>query len=151
MRLSAKADYALRAAIELAAHPDEHVKMERIAAAQDIPLRFLEHILLELKHAQLVESRRGAEGGYRLARRAEELTLADVIRAVEGPLANVRGLRPEALEYAGSAAPLRDVFVAMRASVRTVLEHVTLADVARGELPEVVHELVRDADAWSPR
>lgn len=151
MRLSAKADYAVRAAIELAAHPEAHVKMERIASAQDIPLRFLEHILLDLKHAQLVESRRGADGGYRLAHDARELTLAEVIRAVEGPLANVRGVRPEALEYSGSAAPLRDVFVALRASVRTVLEHVTLADVARGELPTVVHELIDDPDAWSPR
>jgi Rrf2 family protein len=151
MRLSAKADYAVRAAVELAAHPHEHVKMERLAAAQEIPLRFLEHILLELKHAQVVESRRGAEGGYRLARPADELTLADVIRAVEGPLANVRGLRPEALAYGGSAEPLRDVFVALRASIRTVLEHVTLADVARGDLPGVVHELTRNADAWSPR
>ena len=151
MRLSAKADYALRAAIELAAHPETHVKMDRIAAAQEIPLRFLEHILLELKHAQIVESRRGAEGGYRLARAPEELTLADVVRAVEGPLANVRGVRPEMLEYAGSAEPLRDVFVALRASVRTVLEHVTLADVARDRLPQVVRDLTRDGDAWSPR
>jgi Rrf2 family protein len=151
VRLSAKADYAVRAAVELAAHPDTHVKIERIAAAQDIPLRFLEHILLDLKHAQLVESRRGAEGGYRLAHGADELTLAEVIRAVEGPLANVRGVRPEALDYAGSAVPLRDVFVALRASVRTVLEHVTVSDVARGELPAVVHELIDDADAWSPR
>ena len=151
MRLSAKADYALRAAIEPAAHPETHVKMDRIAAAQEIPLRFLEHILLELKHAQIVESRRGAEGGYRLARAPEELTLADVVRAVEGPLANVRGVRPEMLEYAGSAEPLRDVFVALRASVRTVLEHVTLADVARDRLPQVVRDLTRDGDAWSPR
>jgi Rrf2 family protein len=151
VRLSAKADYALRAAIELAANPEAHVKMDRIAAAQEIPIRFLEHILLELKHAQIVESRRGAEGGYRLARPPEELSLADVVRAVEGPLANVRGVRPEVLEYAGSAEPLRDVFVALRASVRTVLEHVTLADVAHGRLPQIVHDLTRDADAWSPR
>jgi len=151
VRLSAKADYALRAAIELAAHQGEHVKMDRIAEAQRIPVRFLEHILLELKHAQLVESRRGADGGYRLARPPEELTLADVVRAVEGPLANGRGVRPASREYEGSAAPLRNVFVALRASVRTVLEHVTLADVAHGELPRVVHDLTRDADAWSPR
>jgi Rrf2 family protein len=150
VRLSAKGDYALRAAVELAATRDEFVKADRIAAAQSIPLRFLEHILLDLKHAQLVESRRGAEGGYRLARPPAEVTLADVIRAVEGPLANVRGARPEALAYEGSAEPLRDVFVALRASVRAVLERVTLADVAVGDLPDVVRELTRDADAWAP-
>ncbi len=151
MRLSAKADYAIRAAVELAAGGEEHLKADRIAAAQDIPLRFLEHILLDLKHAQLVESRRGAEGGYRLARPADEVTLADVLRAVEGPLANVRGARPETLEFSGSAEALREVFVALRASIRTVLERVTLAAVASGELPDVVHELTREPDAWSPR
>jgi Rrf2 family protein len=97
VRLSAKADYAIRAAVELAAHTDTHLKADRIAAAQEIPLRFLEHILLDLRNAQLVNSRRGAEGGYRLARPPDEVTLADVIRAVEGPLANVRGARPETL------------------------------------------------------
>jgi Rrf2 family protein len=151
VRLSAKADYAIRAAVELAAGGEEQLKADRIAAAQDIPLRFLEHILLDLKHAQLVESRRGAEGGYRLARPADEVTLADVLRAVEGPLANVRGARPETLEFRGSAEALREVFVALRASIRTVLERVTLADVASGELPDVVHELTREPDAWSPR
>jgi Rrf2 family protein len=151
VRLSAKADYAIRAAVELAADGEEHLKADRIAAAQDIPLRFLEHILLDLKHAQLVESRRGAEGGYRLARPAEDVTLADVLRAVEGPLANVRGARPETLEFSGSATALREVFVALRASIRAVLERVTLADVASGELPDVVHELTREPDAWSPR
>jgi len=151
VRLSAKADYAIRAAVELAAGGEEQLKADRIAAAQDIPLRFLEHILLDLKHAQLVESRRGAEGGYRLARPADEVTLADVLRAVEGPLANVRGARPETLEFSGSAEALREVFVALRASIRTVLERVTLADVASGELPDVVHELTREPDAWSPR
>jgi Rrf2 family protein len=150
VRLSAKADYAIRAAVELAAHTDTNLKADRIAAAQEIPLRFLEHILLDLKHAQLVDSRRGAEGGYRLARPPDEVTLADVIRAVEGPLANVRGARPETLEFTGSAESLREVFVALRASIRAVLERVTLADVASGELPDVVHELTGDADAWSP-
>ena len=151
MRLSAKADYALRAAIELAAHPETHVKMDRIAAAQEIPLRFLEHILLELKHAQIVESRRGAEGGYRLARAPEELSLADVVRAVEGPLANVRGEAPEALAYPGHAEKLQDVWIALRANIRGVLEQVTLADLARGELPPHVDELTHDADAWTRR
>lgn len=150
MRLSAKADYAIRAAIELAAADGAHVKAERIAHAQAIPIRFLEHILVDLRHAGLVASRRGAEGGYRLARPAAEVTLADVIRTVEGPLANVRGVRPEALDYVGSAEPLRDVFVALRAGIRSVLEAVTLADVASGRLPGVVRELTRDPDAWDP-
>ena len=150
MRLSAKADYALRASVELASLGDGHVKAEALARAQSIPLRFLEQILLDLKHAGLVASQRGAEGGYWLARPPAEIALADVIRAVEGPLANVRGLRPEELEYHGAAEALRDVFVALRANIRAVLEEVTLADVAAGELPDRVRELVRDDDAWAP-
>jgi Rrf2 family protein len=150
MRLSAKADYALRASVELASLGDGHVKAEAIAHAQSIPLRFLEQILLELKHAGLVASQRGAEGGYWLARAPAEIALADVIRAVEGPLANVRGVRPEELEYEGAAEALREVFVALRANIRAVLEEVTLADVAAGELPVSVRELVRDDDAWAP-
>src|SRR5580765_191026 len=134
MRFSAKADYALRASLELATGTDAHVKAEVVARAQSIPQRFLEQILLDLKHAGLVSSQRGAEGGYWLARPAAEVALADVIRAVEGPLANVRGQRPEELEYRGSAQPLQDVFVALRANIRAVLETVTLADVASGEL-----------------
>ena len=112
MRVSAKVDYALRAAAELAAAPDGPVKGERISQAQGIPLKFLENILLELRHHGLVQSQRGADGGYWLARPAAEITIAEVIRAVEGPLANVRGARPEALEYEGAAEPLRDVWVA---------------------------------------
>ena len=151
VRVSAKADYALRACIQLAAEGEGHVKGERIAQAQEIPLRFLENILGELRQAGLVRSQRGAEGGYWLARPAAEITLAEVIRAVEGPLANVRGRPPEELEYGGSSAKLRDVWIALRASVRSVLEHVTLADVARGELPAEVDALTRDAGAWVRR
>jgi Rrf2 family protein len=150
VRLSAKADYALRASVELAALGDGHVKAEAIAQAQSIPLRFLEQILLDLKHAGLVASQRGSEGGYWLARRPAEIALADIIRAVEGPLANVRGVRPEELEYEGAAEALREVFVALRANIRAVLEEVTLADVAAGELPDRVRELVGDDDAWAP-
>ena len=150
MRLSAKADYALRASVELASLGDGHVKAEALARAQAIPLRFLEQILLDLKHAGLVASQRGAEGGYWLARPPAEIALADIIRAVEGPLANVRGVRPEELEYEGAANALREVFVALRANIRAVLEEVTLADVAAGELPDRVRDLVRDPDAWSP-
>jgi Rrf2 family protein len=151
VRVSAKADYALRACVELASAEDGvHVKGERIAQAQEVPLKFLENILGDLRQAGLVRSQRGVEGGYWLARPAAEITLADVIRAVEGPLANVRGVRPEAIEYAGSAEPLRDVWVAVRASLRAVLEETTLADVAGNELPPAVRELVADPEAWAP-
>ena len=151
MRVSAKTDYAIRAALELAAAPDERpVKGERIATAQAIPLRFLENILMQLRHAGLVESRRGADGGYRLARPASEVTLADVIRAIDGPLAGVSGTRPEALGFEGTAVPMRDVWIAVRASLRGVLERVTLADVVAGDLPAHVRELVADEDAWIP-
>ena len=151
MRVSAKADYALRACVELAALGDGGpVKGERIAQAQEVPLKFLENILGDLRHAGVVRSQRGVEGGYWLARPADEITLADVIRAVEGPLANVRGVRPEAIEYGGSAEPLREVWIAVRASLRSVLEEVTLADVARNELPAAVRELIDDPEAWAP-
>jgi Rrf2 family protein len=150
VRTTAKADYAVRAAVELAAAGDM-VTAEQLAQAQSIPVNFLENILRDLRRAGLVESRRGQQGGYLLARPAEEISIADVIRAVEGPLANVRGLSPDQLEYEGSATKLRDVWVALRASVRNVLEQVSLADVARGELPPHVDELTRDADAWARR
>ncbi len=150
VRVSAKVDYALRAALELAAAGDGPVKGERIAQAQDIPLKFLENILLELRHAGLVQSQRGAEGGYWLARPPEEIKLADVIRVVEGPLANVRGARPETVEYAGPATKLRDVWIAMRANLRAVLEELTLADVASGELPAEIVAITADPDAWEP-
>jgi Rrf2 family protein len=150
MRTTAKADYAVRAAVELAAAGDL-LTAEQIAQAQAIPVNFLENILRDLRRAGIVESRRGQQGGYVLARPADELSLADVIRAVEGPLADVRGRAPEALEYPGAAEKLRDVWIALRANVRGVLEQVTLADVARGELPPEVDELTRDEDAWSRR
>jgi Rrf2 family protein len=150
VRVSAKADYAIRALVELAATPDAPVKGERLADAQQIPIKFLENIMVDLRRAGLVRSQRGADGGYWLARPAEEVTLAQVIRAVEGPLASVRGRRAEGLEYAGSAVPLREVWIAVRASLRAVLESVTLADVARGDLPAAVEALTADADAWQP-
>ena len=150
MRVSAKADYALRAAIELAAAGDGPVKGERIAQAQEIPLKFLENILLELRHAGIVRSQRGVEGGYWLARPAEEVSLAEVIRAVEGPIANVRGVGPQDVEYGGAAGRLREVWIAVRASLRSVLEETTLADLARGELPASVQALAADPDAWAP-
>jgi Rrf2 family protein len=127
------------------------VTADQLAQAQGIPANFLENILRDLRRGGIVESRRGQQGGYVLAKPAEEISLADVIRAVEGPLANVRGNPPEDLEYEGPARRLRDVWVALRASVRSVLEQVTLADLARGELPPHVEELTRDADAWVRR
>jgi Rrf2 family protein len=151
VRVSAKADYAIRAMVELAAAGDGPVKGERIAQAQAIPIKFLENILVDLRRAGLVASQRGSEGGYWLARPAAEISLAQVIRAVDGPLASVRGQRAEQLEYAGLAGPLRDVWIAVRASLRGVLEAVTLADVAAGELPASVAALAGDADAWTPR
>jgi len=148
MRVSAKVDYALRACAELAAAGEGPVKGERLAQAQEIPLKFLENILLDLKHAGLVATQRGAEGGYWLAQPAEEIAVADVIRAVEGPIANVRGMRPEQVEYAGPASALREVWIAMRANLRSVLEATTLADLASGELPDDVTRIAADPAAW---
>jgi Rrf2 family protein len=150
VRVSAKADYAIRAMVELAAAGDGPVKGDRLAQAQAIPVKFLENILVDLRRAGLVESQRGSEGGYWLARPATEINLAQVIRAVDGPLASVRGRRSEQLEYAGSAEPMREVWIAVRASLRGVLEAVTLADVARRELPGAVVALTADEDAWLP-
>lgn len=152
MRISAKTDYAIRAVVEMAASSVDGalVKAEQVADAQHIPLRFLLGILNELRHAGIVASRRGAEGGYRLARAADDITIADIIRAIDGPLANVAGTRPESLELEGSAASLRDVWVSLRSSIRSVLENVTVADVVAGRLPRKVADLARDRDAWVP-
>lgn len=139
MKVTAKADYAVRALVELAAAgAGTPVKAQRLADAQRIPLRFLLNILGELKAAKLVESRRGSEGGYWLARPPGDVTVADVVRAVEGPLADVRGMPPELLELSGAAEPMRAVWLSVRASLRRVLEHVTLAQVAADELPDAV-------------
>jgi Rrf2 family protein len=140
MRISARADYALRALIELAAADVGPGKGDRIAEAQDVPIKFLENILAELRRHGLVDSRRGAEGGYWLRVPAETVSVADVIRIVDGPLANIRGLRPDEIRYPGHAAPLRDVWLALRTSMRSVLEHVTLADIAGGSLPALTIE-----------
>jgi len=148
MRVSAKVDYALRACAELAAAGDGPVKGERLSQAQEIPVKFLENILHQLKSSGLVTSHRGPDGGFRLARPAAAITLADVIRAVEGPLASVRGTRPEQVSYTGAAEPLQEVWIALRASLRAVLENVTLADVAAGKLPDQVATLSADPAAW---
>ena len=147
MRISAKEDYAIRACIELAVAKGGTVKRERIAEAQGIPSPFLENILLQLKRAEIVDAQRGAEGGFRLARPANEISVADVIRAVSGPLATVRGIRPQALEYTGSADSLRELWIAVRANLRGVLETVTLADLAGGKLPARIRKLAEAPDA----
>ena len=152
MRISAKADYAVRAAVQLAAAEEGRpTKGEAIARAQAIPLKFLENILADLRHAGLVRSQRGAEGGYWLDRPAAEVTVADVIRAVEGPLASIRGQRPEDIAFSGSAEPLREMWIAVRANLRAVLEATTLADVAAGNLPPDILGLAKDPDTWKAR
>lgn len=151
MQVSARADYALRASSELARAKVEGtgpLKGEKIAAAQGIPKKFMENILLDLKHHGLVRTQRGASGGYWLAMPADEISLADVIRAVEGPLANVRGEWPEAVEYTGAAERLREVWIAVRANLRAVLETVTLADLVEGSLPPAVSRLTDSPEAW---
>jgi Rrf2 family protein len=151
VNISAKSDYAVRAMLELSAEGGTRpVTGESLAHAQQIPVKFLENILVDLRRAGLVASQRGADGGYRLARPANRITVADVIRAVDGPLANVRGMRPEDAEYEGAAEGLRDVWIAMRAALRSVLERVTLADLASGSLPASVRKLTSDPDAWAP-
>jgi Rrf2 family protein len=151
MRVSAKADYAVRALAELAAAPaGQPIRAESLAASQGIPHNFLDNILGELRSAGLVRTVRGSEGGSMLARPAADITLAQVLRAVEGPLAAVRGERPETLAYPGAATRLPEVWIALRANLRKVLERVTLADLAAGELPSDIVDLARSADAWLP-
>ena len=151
MRISAKVDYAVRAAIELAAAGGEPVKGEVIAEAQDIPLKFLENILGELKHTGIVASRRGAQGGYWLAKPPDAVSLADIVRAVEGPLATVRGQGPESLDYKGGAKPLQSVWIAVRANLRAIMDETTLEDLVERDLPDRVRELSEPAEAWSRR
>jgi Rrf2 family protein len=149
VRISAKVDYAVRAAVQLAAaQGGGPVKGDEIAAAQDIPINFLENILSLLRNAGFVMSRRGADGGYWLALPADQITIADIVRVIDGPLAAVRGVRPSETHFPYPAAPLRDVWVAVRASLRSVLEEVTLADVVENRLPAVVEQWTSRAGAW---
>ena len=147
MRLSARVDYALRAMAELAA-ADAPRTVDQLAAAQHIPSKYLENILGELRRGGLLRSQRGPDGGHRLARPPAEISIADVIRALDGELANVRGSRPEHLAYTGAAAPLQQVWIALRANMRAVLESVTLADVVEGKLPTSITKLTSDPEAW---
>ncbi|MEO3751473.1 Rrf2 family transcriptional regulator [Streptomyces sp. B6B3] len=150
MRVSARADYAVRAALELAAARDgDPVKAEAIAEAQGIPHKFLESILNDMRRGRIVVSQRGGNGGYRLAAPPEKISIADVIRAVDGPLVSVRGERPPELSYTGPAESLQPMWIAVRANVRRILGEVTLADVAAAKLPSVVANLVEPPEAWT--
>ncbi len=155
MHVSAKVDYAMRALLEISRATEGDrtllIKGDQLASSQQIPARFLEGILRQLRQAGIVASQRGADGGYRLARPADEISVADVVRALDGPLADVRGDRPENAEYNGAAEHLKDVWVATRAALRGVLDHVTLADIATGKLPSEVTDLTHDPAAWGPR
>ncbi|MGP0100491.1 MAG: RrF2 family transcriptional regulator [Solirubrobacteraceae bacterium] len=152
MHVTAKADYAVRAVVELAdSTQDSPRKVDEVAQAQKIPVSFLENILTQLRSSGIVRSQRGPEGGYWLAQPADEVNLAQIIRAVEGPLVGVRGQRPEEVEYIGSAESLQQVWVALRANLRKVLENVTVADVAAGRLPKEVLALTREEQAWHTR
>ena len=155
MHVSAKADYGMRALLELAvayeSDPTQLSKGDAIAKAQRIPLKFLEGILRQLRQAGIVSSQRGAEGGYRLDRSPSDVSIADVVRALDGPLAAVRGQRPEDLDYQGASEHLREVWIAVRASMRQVLEHISLADVASGALPSEVLGLLAEPGAWKRR
>lgn len=151
VRVSAKADYAVRAAVEMAASDHLPIKAEQIATNQGIPLTFLVKILHELRMAGLVRTQRGPDGGHELARPASEISVADVLRAVEGPLAEVRGTPPESVQYAGSAEPLQRVWIALRTNMRGVLEAVSLADIAGDQLPAQVDALAENRDSWVTR
>jgi Rrf2 family protein len=152
MHVTAKADYAVRAVVELAdSSQSAPRKVEDIAQSQAIPVSFLENILTQLRSSGVVRSQRGPEGGYWLAHPPEEVNLAQVIRAVEGPLVGVRGQRPEEIEYSGSAEALQQVWIAVRANLRAVLEAVTVADVAGSKLPKDVIALTKGEEAWQTR
>ena len=148
MRFSSRTDYALRATLELAAHGEGTMTTAELGTVQGIPASYLGAVLADLRRAGIVKARRGPDGGWTLARPASTITFADVIRAIDGPLAGVSGQRPETLDFKGRSEPLREVWVAVRASLRAVLEQVTLADVAAGELPDNVRMLTSEPDAW---
>lgn len=151
MQVTARVDYAVRALLELAAHPDGRSTRDELAEAQDIPRRYLEQVLAQLRSGGLVRAQRGSAGGYRLGRPAGEITIAEVARAVDGPLALVQGERPEHVSYSGSSKHLHELWIGLRAAVRSVMESVTIADVLAGEFPESVQELIDAPDAWQSR
>jgi Rrf2 family protein len=153
VRVSAKVDYAVRAAVELAAHEDDDklVTSEEISDRQNIPHAFLTNILQSLRQAGVVVSKRGPVGGHKLAKAADEIVIADIIRAIDGPLAGVSGQHPEELDFSGTAAPLQQVWIAVRANLREILEKVTLADVANDDLPAAIEKRAASDDAWISR
>jgi len=151
MQVSARVDYGTRALTELASRGEQLATAEELAELQGIPVKFLEGILTQLRRAGLVISKRGAEGGYRLARPAANITVADVFRALDGPIAAVRGMAPEDMAYPGAAEHLREVWVATRAALRSVLEQVSLDDVVSGELPAAARGLLAEPGAWERR
>lgn len=150
VQIPAKAEYAIRALLTLAAS-ETSLSAEHLATEQELPAKFLGAILSDLRRGGIVSSQRGPEGGFRLARDPDTLVIADILRVVSGPMAGVRGLRPEALHYEGEATHLRDVWIAVRGALREVLEHVTLGQVLRGELPDAVTRFTSDPDAWITR
>jgi Rrf2 family protein len=151
MRVSAKSDYALRALIEIASRADQApVSAEQLGKAQDIPHGFLQAILADLRRAGILVSQRGQSGGWRYAGRPGDVSVADVIRAVDGPLVSVYGLRPEAVDYDDTAAVLQHVWIAARRSLRDVFEQVSIAQLAAGDLPDAVTSRTADEDAWQP-
>jgi Rrf2 family protein len=151
VQVTARVEYALRAVAELAAQPGRSFSRNDLARAQELPGKFLESILRDLVREGILVSRRGSGGGFQLARPASEVSLAEVVRAVEGPLAGVRGMAPESVRYTGPAAALTEVWVAVRAAVRTILEGTTVADLVSGELPEHVRQLISTDEAWHRR
>ena len=151
VHISARTDYALRALLALAGSSVPTVPGPVLAAEQDLPLKFLEAILADLRRAGLVRTRRGAVGGYSLARAAAEISVGEVVRAVDGPLAVIRGERPERAEYEGAAEHLQELWIALRAALRIVLDDVTLAELLSGDLPQRVRDLVAEPGAWKSR
>lgn len=151
MQVTARGDYAVRTLLELGARVDERLTRDELAVAQGIPRRYLEQVMTQLRHAGLVTAHRGASGGYTLARAPGDITVAEVLRSVDGPLALVQGERPENVQYEGASEHLAELWIGLRAAVRAVLEEVTVADLLAGDLPAAVRELVDDPDAWSPR
>ncbi len=151
MRVSTKSDYALRALIEIARRDDGRpVSAEELGRTQEIPRNFLQAILADLRRADIVVSQRGQSGGWRMAKKPADVSVADVIRAVDGPLVSVYGVRPESVTYSGSAEVLQKVWIAARHSLRSVFENVSMADLAESSLPTAIEELTHDQDAWQP-
>lgn len=151
MRVSAKSDYALRALIEMASRGDvAAVSAEELGRSQDIPHGFLQAILADLRRSGIVISQRGQSGGWRMGRKPAEVSVADVIRAVDGPLVSVYGLRPEAVTYNETAEVLQHVWIAARRSLRDVFEEVSIQQLADGKLPKAVTTRTADEDAWQP-